>query len=245
MNEIMDKVIIVTGGNGLLGNCILKRVRELGGIGINADIKVDDVNKENYLCDITDLSSMQDMLKKVLDNFGHIDGFVNNAYPRTSDWGNKWEKISVDFWRQNVDMQMNGYFIASKAILEVMKNQGYGSLVNMASIYGIVGPTFSVYDGTNMTMPAAYSAIKGGIINMTRYLAAYFGPYNIRVNTVSPGGIFDGQNPSFVSNYENIVPLRRMGTPEDIAHAVGFLLSDSASYITGHNLVVDGGWTAL
>jgi NAD(P)-dependent dehydrogenase (short-subunit alcohol dehydrogenase family) len=117
--------------------------------------------------------------------------------------------------------------------------------VNISSIYGSVGPDFTVYDGTEMTMPAAYAAIKGGVVNLTRYLAAYYGPYGVRINCVSPGGIFDQQPQSFVSAYEKKVPMRRMGIPEDIAAPVAFLLSDEAAYITGHNLMVDGGWTAI
>ena len=126
-----------------------------------------------------------------------------------------------------------------------MKAQSSGAIVNISSIYGVVGPDFSVYNGTQMTMPAAYSAIKGGVINFSRYLAAYYGPYGIRINCVSPGGIFDHQNQNFVSQYEAKVPMRRMGLPEDIAPAVGFLLSNDANYITGQNIIVDGGWTAI
>jgi NAD(P)-dependent dehydrogenase (short-subunit alcohol dehydrogenase family) len=126
-----------------------------------------------------------------------------------------------------------------------MKKQQSGSLINMTSIYGINGPDFSIYQGTPMLNEGAYAAIKGGLINLTRYLAAFYGPYNVRVNCVSPGGIFDNQNPVFVRNYENKVPMRRLGNPDDIAPSISFLLSDGARYITGHNLVVDGGWTSI
>ena len=126
-----------------------------------------------------------------------------------------------------------------------MVEKGTGSIINMASVYGIVGPDFTVYEDTSMTMPAAYSAIKGGIVNFSRYLASYLGPNNIRVNTVSPGGIFDSQNPTFVANYNKKVPMRRMGQPKDIAPVISFLLSEDASYITGQNIAVDGGWTAI
>ena len=126
-----------------------------------------------------------------------------------------------------------------------MAAQKMGSIINMASIYGVVGADFNVYEGTNMTMPAAYSAIKGALVNFTRYVASYFGPQQVRVNTVSPGGIFDNQNEIFVNNYCKKVPMRRLGTPEDIAPTVAFLLSDDSQYITGQNLIVDGGWTAI
>jgi NAD(P)-dependent dehydrogenase (short-subunit alcohol dehydrogenase family) len=123
--------------------------------------------------------------------------------------------------------------------------KGNGSIINMASVYGMVGPDFGVYNGTGMTMPAAYSAIKGGLINFTRYLASYLGQHNIRVNAVSPGGIFDSQNPVFVENYNKRVPMGRMGNAEDISPVVVFLLSDEAKYITGQNIAVDGGWTCI
>ena len=118
-------------------------------------------------------------------------------------------------------------------------------VINITSIYGVVGNDFTVYEGTGGTSPAAYSAIKGGLINFTRYLASYFGKYNIRANCVSPGGIFNHQNEIFVKNYEKKVPMQRMGTPEDIAPSVAFLLSEDAKYITGQNLIIDGGWTAI
>jgi NAD(P)-dependent dehydrogenase (short-subunit alcohol dehydrogenase family) len=170
---------------------------------------------------------------------------VNNAYPRTNDWGNKMEDFPFDSWRKNVDLHLNGYYLCCKIALEQMKQQGSGSLINMSSIYGIVGPDFTVYEGTEMTNAVAYSAIKGGLVNLSRYLASYFGSYQVRVNCISPGGIYDRQNETFLKNYNKKVPLKRMGNPEDIAAAVHFLLSDDSAYVTGHNLIVDGGWTCI
>ena len=126
-----------------------------------------------------------------------------------------------------------------------MKKQKSGSIVNIGSTYGVVSPDFTLYEGTPITSNPAYTAIKGGVINFTRYLAAYFGEFGIRANCVSPGGIFDNQNPLFVERYEKKVPLKRMGKPTDIAGPVSFLLSQEAEYITGHNLMVDGGWTIV
>lgn len=243
---LKDKIIIVTGGSGLLGKCIINKILQEGGLPINADISV-ETNKDlsNIKCDITDEISIKNTITIINEKYGKIDGLVNNAYPRTKNWGVKFEEIPFDSWQKNVDWQLNSQFLFCQQVFEVMKKQQSGSIVNMASIYGIVGPDFTVYDNTSMTMPAAYSAIKGGLINFTRYIASYFGQYNIRVNCVSPGGIFDSQNPIFVENYNKKVPLKRMGLPEDIADPVAFLLSDGASYITGHNLVIDGGWTAI
>ncbi|CAM3852598.1 oxidoreductase [Aquirufa aurantiipilula] len=246
MNKLENKVIIVTGGNGLIGRAILKYIRSSGAIGINAELHgPNDLEKGSICCDVTSLESVKEALKNIYQKYGKIDGFVNNAYPRTPDWGLKFENIPVDSWRKNIDSQMNSVFICSQAVLEIMKIQGTGSIVNISSIYGTVGPDFTIYDGTEMTMPAAYSAIKGGIVNLSRYLASYYGPHGIRINCVSPGGIYDNQIELFVQQYEKKVPMRRMGQPEDIAPAVGFLLSDDSGYITGQNLMVDGGWTSI
>jgi NAD(P)-dependent dehydrogenase (short-subunit alcohol dehydrogenase family) len=124
-----------------------------------------------------------------------------------------------------------------------MRKQEQGVILNFSSIYGVVGPNFNIYEGTEMTMPAAYSAIKGGIVNFTRYLAAYYGKYNIRVNCISPGGVSDNQNENFIKEYNKLTPLGRMAMPDEIAKAALFLISDESSFITGHNLIVDGGWT--
>jgi NAD(P)-dependent dehydrogenase (short-subunit alcohol dehydrogenase family) len=245
MFSLENKIIVVTGGSGLLGQQIVSRLKEAKAIVLSADITNNGNEDGQINLDITSEDSVKTGIGSIISKYGRIDGWVNNAYPRTKDWGNKLEDIAFDSWRKNVDMHLNGYFICSKLALEQMKLQRSGHLVNMASIYGIVAPDFTVYDNTEMTMPAAYSAIKGGIINLTRYLAAYYGPFNVVVNSISPGGIFDNQNENFVNNYNRKVPLRRMGTAGDISSAVHYLLSDEAAYITGHNLVVDGGWSIV
>jgi NAD(P)-dependent dehydrogenase (short-subunit alcohol dehydrogenase family) len=245
MFSIKDKVIVVTGGNGLLGKQMVAAFREQGAVVIAADIFFESQGTDDFVIDITDENSVKSGIAAIVDKYNKIDGWVNNAYPRTKDWGAKFENIPLESWRKNVDMHLNGYFLCCQVVLEQMKNQGFGSLINMSSIYGLVGPDFTVYEGTEMTMPAAYSAIKGGLNNLTRYLASYYGAYQIRVNTVSPGGIFDNQPESFVDNYNRKVPMKRMGSPKDIMSAVHYLLADEASYVTGHNLVVDGGWSAI
>ena len=246
MNNLNGKVIIVTGGNGLIGKSIVDRINTAEAICINADlhsINTDDLS--SIYCDITDPNSIANTVDLVLSKYGKIDGLVNNAYPRTSDWGEKFENISIDSWKNNVDMQLNSIFVFCQKVLPYMRICNSGSIVNIGSIYGSVGPDFNVYDNTNLTMPAAYSAIKGGIINFSKYLASYYGKNNIRVNCVSPGGIFDHQPIEFVRNYESKVPMKRMGKPDDISPAVAFLLSDDSSYITGQNVIIDGGWTAI
>lgn len=245
LNCLKDKVIIVTGGSGLLGREIVSDLMLKGAMAINADINEDTDLKKNILkIDITSEKSIVDGIETISKYYGKIDGLVNNAYPRTEDWGTKFEDISFKSWQKNVDIQMNSTFLfIQKLMPELLKTKG--SIVNMASIYGVVGNDMTIYENTNIGSAAQYSAIKGGIINLTRYLASYYGKQGVRLNCVSPGGIFDNQDALFVSNYEKKVPLGRMGIPNDIAPVVSFLLSEEAKYITGQNIIVDGGWTCI
>lgn len=247
--ELQDKIILVIGGSGLIGRAIVDDIKKRGGVAINADISVEtDLDSAMTVnCNITDDDSVQSTIDVIYEHFGRIDGLVNTAYPRTNDRRSRFEEMKPESWRANVDMQLNSYFVACQKALIKMKEQGYGSVVNIGSIYGVVGNDFTLYEEYGGTSSPSYSAVKGGIINLTRFMASYFGPLGIRINCVSPGGIKDekNQHPSFIKRYEAKVPMRRMGNPEDIAPAVSFLLSDDARYITGHNLMVDGGWTAI
>ena len=243
---LQDKVIIVTGGSGLIGRAIVQDIRNKGGLPINLDLQVPtDLSAGTYAADITDDQAVKSAVAAIQTHFGKIDGLVNNAYPRTADWGKRFEDIDPASWRQNIDMQLNSYFVMSQAVLAVMQAQQSGAIVNIASIYGVVGNDFTLYEAYGGTSPAAYAAIKGGLINFTRYLASYYGRQGIRVNCVSPGGILDQQHPTFIERYEQKVPMGRLGHPDDIAPPVSFLLSEDAKYITGHNLMVDGGWTCI
>lgn len=246
--KLSNHNIIITGGSGLLGKSIVKHLIEEGATVINIDVKkteFEHINLHFYSCDILNESELVMTFENILKSFKTIDGLINNAYPRTKDWGLKFEDIPFESLNKNLSMQTTSHFKLCQLAAEVMKIQKYGSIINIGSIYGIVGPDFNVYNNTEMTMPAAYSIIKGGMINFTRYLASYLGAFNIRVNCVSPGGIFDGQNPVFVKQYEEKVPMKRMGFPDDISPTVVFLLSKDSTYISGQNIAIDGGWTAI
>lgn len=243
-----NQIIIVTGGSGLLGKSIVQLLIKKNRIVVNFDVVDFNYSHSNYFyinTDITNPISIDKSIMEVTSKIGPIYGLVNNAYPRTKDWGTKFNEITFGSWSKNVDMQLNSLFYITQKCCEMMSENREGSVVNIASIYGVVGNDMTVYEGTELNPPAAYSAVKGGIINFTKYLASYYGPKSIRVNCVSPGGIFDNQNEIFVKKYCQKVPLKRMGKPEDISPSVSFLLSDDSKYITGHNLLVDGGWTAV
>jgi NAD(P)-dependent dehydrogenase (short-subunit alcohol dehydrogenase family) len=245
--SLENKVIVVTGGAGLLGSDMVKKFIKEKAIVISLDINELEINGvENYTCDLTDQYQVDIVFDGILKKFNKIDGLVNNAYPRTKDWGIPWGQIELDSWRKNVDMQLNSlFYITQKFSNASIERNTFSSIVNIGSIYGIVGNDFSVYEGTNIVSPAAYSAIKGGVANFTRYLASLLAKDRIRVNCVSPGGIENGQDPIFVRNYISKVPMKRMCMASDVSPIVAFLLSDEAAYITGQNIAVDGGWTCI
>jgi len=254
-----NKVAYVVGGLGLIGAEVTKALASFGAKTIILD--VDDSkgkSMKNELTktypniiyqhfDGTDLEGADRRIGTLYSSYGGIDIWVNCSYPRTTDWReNNFEDITLESMKKNVELHLNSYIWLSRLVAFKMKDQGTsGSIINLSSIYGVVGQDFTIYESTEMKGNMIYSAIKGGINNFTRNAASYFGKYNIRVNAICPGGIFDNQNPNFVENYSKKTSLKRMGEPEEIASAVLFLASDAASYITGIALMVDGGWTAI
>ena len=254
--SLEGKSALVTGGAGLLGKAVVRALADAGAtvfigeidaeVAATAKATMPGLAVEPLEMDIRSESSvLLAVAEAAKRSGGKLDILVNNAYPRTSDWGKKWEDIPIESWRDNVDMHMNGYMLCCRAAGEHMKAHGGGSMINMGSVYGMVGPDFGVYEGTGIGNPAAYAAIKGGILNLTRYLASWYGPHGVRVNSLSPGGVLDGQDARFVEQYSRRVPMGRMAGTEDITGGIVFLASDAARYVTGHNLVMDGGWTAI
>lgn len=253
---LKGKTAVVTGGAGLIGKEIVSALAQAGARVIIAEITsrtsqliATALKESGYKVsysrfDITKIDKLKKNIELLAKEFGSFDIWVNSAYPKTKDWNHPPENVSCESWRKNIDMHLNAYALSSKYSAEIMKKKG-GCIINLGSIYGIVGCDFNLYKGTNMTLPIAYSAIKGGIISTDRYLASYFGKYKVRINTVCPGGIFNNQDPIFVRRYSERTPLKRMAMAEEIASVVLFLSSDAASYITGSVIMVDGGWSSV
>lgn len=217
--NLKDKVVIVSGGCGLIGREIVKELKEHKALVVNADIALVTSKEEGtFKLDLSSTESIDGLVKFTLDNYGRIDGFINSAYPRTKDWGKYfYEEEPFEHFKRNVELQFESAFYIDQQIAKVMMKQKFGSIVNFGSIYGIVGNDLTIYEDYNGTSPIDYCAIKGGIINMTRYQASYLGKYNVRVNCVCPGGIFDHQREEFLKNYNHRCPMKRMGNPDDIA----------------------------
>lgn len=256
MNGLFDlsgKVAVVTGGAGLIGSSLCEGLAEHGATVVLVDTDktaaaavADSVDGEIVVrtADITLESDVEDLFCSVVSDFGSVDILVNSAYPRNENYGQKYEDVTISDWKENIALNLDSYYLTCHKSSEIMKQQETGgSIINLGSTYGVQAPDFTVYDGTEMTSPVEYSAIKGAVINFTRYLASYLGEFDIRANVLSPGGVFDGQDNRFVSQYERNTPLSRMAEPDDFKGPIVYLSSDSSRYMTGQNLIVDGGWT--
>jgi NAD(P)-dependent dehydrogenase (short-subunit alcohol dehydrogenase family) len=254
MFDLKNKTVVITGGAGLIGNAFSRECVRCNANVVVVDIDekrgnelVEEIKSSNIIfqrCDITNTNDIQNLIDTTLNKFEKIDALVNNAYPRNKNYGRKFEDVSFEDFCENVNMHLGGYFLMTQQVTKVMMKQNYGNIINMASIYGFSAPKFEIYEETDMTMAVEYAAIKGAIINITKYLASYLGKYNIRVNSIAPGGVFNDQPESFVKKYsEKVVLGKRMANTDDLIGALIFLLSDPSKYITGQNIVVDGGWS--
>ena len=250
---LKDKIVVVTGGAGLLGKEFVKAVVENEGIGIIADkdkvkgkaFEKELKNKNAIFCelDINSEKSVCNLILKLKKRFGKIDALVNNAYPRNKNYGRKFEKVTYKDFCENVNMHLGGYFLCCQKFSEFFKKQGYGNILNMSSIYGVIPPRFEIYKDTKMTMPVEYAVIKSGVVMLTKYLASYYSGTGVRFNSISPGGIFDNQPKSFLKNYKKFCNTKGMLDKSDLKNVMVFLLSDSSDFIYGQNIIVDDGFS--
>ena len=253
---LKNKIIVVTGGAGKLGQAFVKAITQNGGVAIAADIDfnsaervAEDVGEDSIgsvvaaRLDITSKKSILELIENVRAQYGRIDAVVNNAYPRNKNYGAKLENVTYEDFCENVDMHLGGYFLVAQQFCLAFREQGGGNLINMSSIYGTLTPRFEVYADTAMTTPVEYAAIKSAVVQLTRYFAQYFKGDGIRVNSLSPGGIFDNQPASFLDAYSKYSGTKGMLDPQDIIGALLFLLSNGSRYMTGQNLIIDDGFS--
>ena len=253
---LKNKVVVITGGAGLIGKEFVKAVVKNSGIAIIADINEEiglkvkeDLSKElnsvdiDFVrLDITSKVSLNQCIQDLNNKYQRIDALVNNAYPRNKNYGRHFFDVEYSDFVENTGLNLGGYFTASQQFALYFQKQGYGNIVNISSIYGVVAPKFEIYENTSMTMPVEYAAIKSGQIQLTKYMAKYFKGINIRVNSLSPGGIFENQPKSFLAAYNEKCSNKGMLDKNDLNGTLLYLLSDSSQYVNGQNIIVDDGF---
>jgi NAD(P)-dependent dehydrogenase (short-subunit alcohol dehydrogenase family) len=265
--DLTGRSAVVTGGAGLLGRQFCQTLAAAGAavsvVDINtsaAEMVAEAINQTggravDIPTDITDPESVAAMVDSALEAFGRLDILVNSAAldPKfdpegISDQGqNAFETFPLEGWQQAIDVNLTGMFLCTQAATQTMLAQGKGVVVNLCSMYGLVGPDQRLYQREGQPpqyKPVTYSVTKAGVLGMTQYLAAYYGAKNIRVNALTPGGVFNQHDEEFVKAYSARAVLGRMAEQDEMNGALLFLASDASSYMTGANLVVDGGWTA-
>ena len=263
VNQLMDlagRNALVTGGAGHIGLAALEALVELGASVAIMDMdagaceeRVARLTSEGdnkavaIACDLKDEEDTRGAIRKTVDSLGGLDILVHcAAYVGTTmvpGWAVPFQEQSVDAWNAAMTVNLTSAFVMVQEAEEALAASAHGSVVFFGSTYGVVGPDMRLYDQTEMANPAGYAASKGGLIQLTRHLATLLAP-KIRVNSITPGGVWRNQPEVFHERYVSRTPLGRMAKEEDFKGAVAFLASDLSAYMTGHNLVVDGGWTA-
>jgi NAD(P)-dependent dehydrogenase (short-subunit alcohol dehydrogenase family) len=271
-NELFDltgRVVVITGGAGLLGQRHGETVAGAGGIPVLADIRIDLLEKDHagfaerfgpqaavFGVDITDPLSVDSLLESVLSRFGRVDVLINNAAnnpkmePGSDVEFSRLESLTLEQWQADLAVGLTGAFLCSRLIGGEMARQGGGVIVNVASDLALIAPDQRLYrkaglaDELQPVKPVTYSVVKSGLLGLTRYLATYWATAGVRVNAISPGGVYTDQPDEFVQRISNLIPLGRMARVDEYEGAILFLCSDASSYMTGANLVVDGGRTA-
>ncbi|TRZ64114.1 SDR family oxidoreductase [bacterium] len=264
MFSLKGRIAIVTGATGLIGRNHCKALADAGATVMVCDLEKAKCekfaeklgnNSIGYKLDVTNKESIEGLRDLLLKKFGHIDILVNNAAindkfenPATALEQSRFENYPIEMWQRSIDVNITGVFLCSQIIGSAMAAKGKGSIINVASTYGMVAPDQSLYvneKGEQVFYKSpAYPATKGAVISFTKFLAAYWGEKGVRVNTLTPGGVENNQQEFFIEKYSTRTPLKRMAAPTDYKGAIVFLASDASSYMTGANLVVDGGWTA-
>lgn len=247
LGDLTGRSVLAAGGAGHIGRAAVEALVELG-----AEVAVCDIAEPEQAaiwipCDLTSEAESRAAVREAVERLGRIDVLLHCAalvgQTELAGWSVPFEEQSVEAWNRALGVNLTSAFVLVQEAREALAASGRGSVILFGSTYGIVGPDFGLYEGTQMHNPTAYGASKGGVLQLTRHLATTLAPA-VRVNAISPGGIERGQPQAFQERYQARTPLRRMATEEDLKGAVAYLASDLSAYVTGHNLVVDGGWTA-
>jgi NAD(P)-dependent dehydrogenase (short-subunit alcohol dehydrogenase family) len=253
---LKDNVIVVTGGAGLIGKEFVKSIIKQNGIAIIAEIDEnkgarvkDELSRElssDYIdfvkFDTTSKESIASCVDYLSEKYGRIDALVNNAYPRNKNYGRCFFDVEYSDFVENLGANLGGYVLSSQIFSKFFQNQGCGNIINISSVYGVIAPKFEIYKYTSMTMPIEYAAIKSGLIHLTKYMSKYFKGMNIRVNSISPGGIFDNQQEEFLEKYNKLCLTKGMLSKDDLNGTLIYLLSDMSRYVNGQNIIVDDGF---
>ncbi|MBI4550063.1 MAG: SDR family oxidoreductase [Candidatus Omnitrophica bacterium] len=255
--EMNGKVALVTGGAGLLGPVFGAALAEAGACVILADLneakgravlsKLPAKLRKRIAfaaMDASDPASVRALVDGTVEKHGRIDVLINGAIGVGKTHFAPFEKYTWEDWNQVMTVSVGGTFLCCQAAGRHMKRQKSGSIINIGSIYGVVGADQRIYGKSGINSAGVYAASKGAILSLTRYLSVYWAPFGIRVNSISPGGVYNQQDPFFIKNYSHRAPMGRMLKKEELRGAVLYLASEASSYVTGHNLLVDGGWTA-
>jgi len=250
--DLSGRVAVVTGGAGLLGRRHLSILSAAGATAVNLDV-TELTDFASIVTDITDEDSVIRASNRLFDEFGHVDILVNNAArnpkiegPDSASWS-RFESFSRAEWDMDIAVGLTGAFLVSQAIGTKMAERGRGTILNVCSDLAVIAPDQRLYqlpgrmESDQPVKPVSYSVVKHGLLGLTRYLATYWAQSGIRVNAISPGGVENDQNPDFVARIRQLIPLDRMAKIDEYEGAVLFCCSDASSYMTGHNLIIDGG----
>lgn len=267
---ITGQVVIITGGAGLIGRRHMEAVLEGGGIPVLLDIfeeplqkakeeymaKYPDAVIETYVADITAEESLCEIRDALLAKYGHIDGLINNAANNPKmEGGSKnmgaiqFHNFPLDIWQEDLMVGLTGSFLCAKIFGTVMEKQGKGAIINISSDYGVISPNQTIYrkegipEEEQIIKPVSYSVVKHGLMGLTKYLATYWGKKGVRVNTLCPASLFNGQDEEFVKRISELIPMGRMSRPDEYPATVLYMLSDASSYMTGATVILDGGRT--
>lgn len=262
--SLAGKNALVTGAAGILGRRFCEGLAEYGANIALVDIRSDQIEElalqlggrygvkaVGIPCDVSDPVQVAEMAERAVDELGAIHVLHNNAASKSEDmeaFFASFEEYSINEWRRISSVNIDGMFLVAQAVGRKMVEQGGGSIVQTASIYGVVAPDQRIYEGSSylgrqINTPAVYVVTKSAVVGLTRYLATYWASSNIRVNCITPGGVESGQNETFVDRYSQRVPLGRMARSDEMVGALLYLASDASSYVTGQNLIIDGGLT--